>query len=42
VSLIENYRSTFAGEIQRNGVDGLIRLLSDKNKALAAQQSAHR
>ena len=27
VSLVENYRSTFAGEIQRHGVDGLIRTL---------------
>lgn len=42
VSLVENYRSTFAGEIQRNGVDGLIRTLSDRNKALAAQQNARR
>ena len=42
VSLVENYRSTFAGEIQRNGVDGLVRTLSDRNKALAAQQSARR
>jgi phospholipid transport system substrate-binding protein len=42
VSLVENYRSTFASEIQRNGVDGLIRTLSDKNKALAAQQSSRR
>jgi phospholipid transport system substrate-binding protein len=42
VSLVENYRSTFASEIQRSGVDGLIRTLSDKNKMLAAQQSSRR
>ena len=37
ISLVENYRNTFNGEIQRGGVDGLIRTLSNKNKALAAQ-----
>lgn len=37
ISLVENYRNTFNGEIQRGGVDGLIRALSDKNKSLAAQ-----
>ena len=37
ISLVENYRNTFNNEIQRTGVDGLIRALSDKNRALAAQ-----
>ena len=37
ISLVENYRNTFNNEIQRTGVDGLIRALGDKNKALAAQ-----
>ena len=37
ISLVENYRNTFNGEIQRGGVDGLIRTLNDKNKMLAAQ-----
>jgi phospholipid transport system substrate-binding protein len=40
ISLVENYRNTFNGEIQRGGVDGLIRTLNDKNKALAAQAAA--
>ena len=40
ISLIENYRSTFNGEIQRGGVDGLIRTLQAKNKSLAAQTAA--
>ena len=31
VSLITNYRSTFGQEIQKNGVDGLIRSLQAKN-----------
>ena len=39
VSLVQNYRSTFASEIQKGGVDGLIAALSAKNKALAEQVS---
>ena len=35
ISLVENYRNTFNNEIQRGGVDGLIRTLSDKNRVLA-------
>jgi phospholipid transport system substrate-binding protein len=37
ISLVENYRNTFNAEIDRNGVDGLIRALSNKNKQLGAQ-----
>jgi phospholipid transport system substrate-binding protein len=37
ISLVENYRSTFHSEIQKNGMDGLIKALADKNKALGAQ-----
>lgn len=37
VSLVENYRNTFNSEIQRGGVDGLIRTLAERNKVLAAQ-----
>ncbi len=37
ISLVENYRNTFNSEVQKNGVDGLIKALSDKNKAIAAQ-----
>lgn len=37
ISLVESYRSTFNTEIQRNGVDGLIKTLRDKNRALAGQ-----
>ncbi len=40
ISLVENYRNTFNNEIQRTGVDGLIRALIDKNKALATQAQA--
>ena len=37
VSLIENYRNTFNSEVQRSGVDGLIRTLADRNRTLSAQ-----
>lgn len=37
ISLVENYRNTFNSEVQRTGVEGLIKALSDKNKSLAAQ-----
>ena len=39
VSLVQNYRSSFASEIQKGGVDGLIAALAAKNKALAEQVS---
>jgi phospholipid transport system substrate-binding protein len=38
VSLVQNYRSSFASEIQKNGIDGLIATLSAKNKTLAQNQ----
>lgn len=37
VSLVENYRNTFNAEIQKSGVDGLIRTLSERNRQLAQQ-----
>lgn len=40
ISLVENYRNTFNGEIQRSGVDGLIKALAAKNKSLAAQTAS--
>ncbi len=33
--LVEAYKSSFAAEIGKNGFDGLIKILSDKNKKLA-------
>jgi phospholipid transport system substrate-binding protein len=36
ISLIENYRSTFNSEVQRGGIDGLIKSLADKNRAQLA------
>ena len=35
LSLVTNYRSTFASEIGRTGIDGLIRALEAKNRELA-------
>lgn len=40
ISLVESYRSTFNTEIQKNGMDGLIRTLREKNRTLVAGQSA--
>lgn len=34
--LIQTYKDSFAYEIQRSGIDGLIKTLADKNKRLAA------
>ncbi len=34
VSLVINYRSTFSQEIKRNGIDGLIRRMSEKNASI--------
>lgn len=34
VSLVQNYRSSFASEIQKSGIDGLIATLATKNKSL--------
>lgn len=39
VWLVENYRNTFASEISRGGIDGLIKSLVDRNKALEAKAS---
>ena len=35
ISLVDNYRNTFNTEIQKNGVDGLIKALADKNQSNA-------
>jgi phospholipid transport system substrate-binding protein len=32
ISLVTNYRSSFAREIKRNGVEGLIKLLNERNQ----------
>ncbi|KAF1044458.1 MAG: putative phospholipid-binding protein MlaC [Herbaspirillum frisingense] len=37
--LVEAYKGTFANEINKGGIDGLIKTLSDKNKQLASRAS---
>jgi phospholipid transport system substrate-binding protein len=34
--LVESYKSSFNSEISKNGIDGLIKALSDRNKRLAS------
>jgi phospholipid transport system substrate-binding protein len=34
ISLVTNYRSSFSREIRKNGIDGLIKTLSDRNQDL--------
>ena len=34
VSLVTNYRETFSQEVRANGIDGLIKMLTDKNRKL--------
>jgi phospholipid transport system substrate-binding protein len=36
VSMVMSYRGTFASQIQQDGIDGLIKTLSDKNTSSAA------
>lgn len=38
ISLIENYRNSFNTEVQKNGVDGLIAALADKNRGTQVTQ----
>jgi phospholipid transport system substrate-binding protein len=35
LSLVTNYRDSFAAEIGRSGIDGLIKTLETKNQTLA-------
>jgi phospholipid transport system substrate-binding protein len=37
LSLVQNYRGTFNAEVQKGGVDGLIKALAEKNKQLTAK-----
>jgi phospholipid transport system substrate-binding protein len=38
VSLVTNYRASFAEEVGKSGIDGLIKTLVEKNRALAADK----
>jgi phospholipid transport system substrate-binding protein len=37
VSLVTNYRDEFNDQVQKGGIDGLIKTLSDRNKGVAAK-----
>ncbi len=41
VSLVTNYRGQFAQEIRQNGLDSLIKKLTDKNKAAQAKTASN-
>jgi len=40
VWLVETYKGSFSAEISKSGIDGLIKVLADKNKKLAASSAA--
>lgn len=42
LSLVQSYRGTFSGEVQKTGVDGLIKALADKNRQLADSMTARK
>ena len=39
VSLVENFRNSFASEVNQRGVDGLIKALADRNRQLATSNN---
>lgn len=39
ISLVTNYRSSFANEIRQSGIDGLIKTLADKNRTAESSGS---
>jgi phospholipid transport system substrate-binding protein len=40
VSLVTSYRGTFAQEIRKGGMEGLLKLLKDKNSTIEATRVA--
>ncbi len=38
VWLVENYRASFSNEITKNGIDGLIATLAERNKQIAQRK----
>jgi phospholipid transport system substrate-binding protein len=42
LSLVQTYRNTFSGEVQKAGIDGLIKALADKNKQVSSDTRAAR
>ena len=42
LSLVQNYRGTFNTEVQKGGIDGLIKALADKNRQLTSDSRTAR
>jgi phospholipid transport system substrate-binding protein len=42
LSLVQSYRGTFSTEVQKGGVDGLVKALADKNRQLNAEPQGGR
>lgn len=40
ISLVENYRTRFSAEIERSGIDGLVKALTENNRAFAGKSKA--
>lgn len=38
LSLVQSYRGSFNSEVQKGGIDGLVKALTDKNKQLTSRQ----
>ena len=38
LSLVQSYRGSFNSEVQKGGIDGLVKALTEKNKQLASRQ----
>jgi phospholipid transport system substrate-binding protein len=38
LSLVQSYRGTFTQEVQKGGIDGLVKALTEKNKQLVSRQ----
>lgn len=38
LSLVQSYRGSFNSEVQKGGIDGLVKALTDKNKQLVSRQ----
>jgi phospholipid transport system substrate-binding protein len=38
LSLVQSYRGSFNSEVQKGGIDGLVKALTEKNKQLVSRQ----
>ena len=39
MSLVTNYRDSFAEQVRTGGIDGLVKMLTDKNSQLASEDT---